>query len=975
TNCLDDNTAPTAILTSVSTSFHPRYELELEASIFDIGIYDNCSSSLEFFFDNPCDNPNSRTRTFIWDFGNDSEVGRILLDIYIQDEAGNVTVSPAELWIQLNLNQYFTGNSCSNDIDEPIAITYSGLSTGYNGKETIIVDVEWYDLMSFDNCDDVLEFSYSPTTNDTERIFSSNNGEVGIVENQVWVFDNRRNVNLSVAYIHINNEVLCTVNCVNVQDETTNVSICEGEEYDFLGSTYTQTNTYIIPQTTANGCAYNAILNLTINQGEDETINAFICEGEVYNFNENQYTEANTYFITQTTEQGCTYNTILNLTVNEVPNETTNANICEGETYDFFGNTYTTGGTYFAQQVTTEGCEYNEILNLSVNERIEISLTRTICQGEGYQVGNNTYTETGEYTNFFTTESGCDSIVNLDLTVIRPSNPGIGLIQELCDNDPLPSFYIPLPSARETIDWYDDTASTMPVLSGDLRFQPTQAGTYYAETRDLASGCTSRVRAVIELRVNPIEVIEYICITPDVDTSMLELAATCENAIVVLPIYAPTYEISNTIAVSSSAEVDIDSVLYKSIAGCDSLVINDYRICPDTIRLAEEICAGDSHPFGEVVLMETGIYEREEQVGNCTNLYILDLEVIAISAVPDVPFIVESRCPNSITPYPILRLAVLSDEETLDWYDAPTGGTLLAEGQRTYRPAAIGTYYPEIRHISSNCLSDRRAAITVTGLRSDTVALQATLCGTMPYVVGDQTFSSAGDYEVLLVNTQGCDSLVQLQLRLDNEAPVFSNCPTTITQAATSTAGVVIRWDVPMATDNCDDLLNVVGSHRPNTTFPIGTTFVQYTATDASGNRAVCQFAVNVTEGVTNTCRYRDSLVLVELYNTTGGENWTYDETEYWNGRARVSIPNAGNPWQLNQAMNTWHGIVLNNEGCVISIALEKNNLVGNIPAELGNLSNLTELYLGDNALSGSIPTELGNLNNLIKLYLYANAL
>ena len=40
----------------------------------------------------------------------------------------------------------------------------------------------------------------------------------------------------------------------------------------------------------------------------------------------------------------------------------------------------------------------------------------------------------------------------------------------------------------------------------------------------------------------------------------------------------------------------------------------------------------------------------------------------------------------------------------------------------------------------------------------------------------------------------------------------------------------------------------------------------------------------------------------------------------------------------------------------------------GEIPAELGSLSNLTELWLNGNALSGEIPPELGNLANLTDL-------
>ena len=37
----------------------------------------------------------------------------------------------------------------------------------------------------------------------------------------------------------------------------------------------------------------------------------------------------------------------------------------------------------------------------------------------------------------------------------------------------------------------------------------------------------------------------------------------------------------------------------------------------------------------------------------------------------------------------------------------------------------------------------------------------------------------------------------------------------------------------------------------------------------------------------------------------------------------------------------------------------------GEIPPELGSLSNLEGLYLRDNDLSGEIPAELGNLSNL----------
>ena len=57
------------------------------------------------------------------------------------------------------------------------------------------------------------------------------------------------------------------------------------------------------------------------------------------------------------------------------------------------------------------------------------------------------------------------------------------------------------------------------------------------------------------------------------------------------------------------------------------------------------------------------------------------------------------------------------------------------------------------------------------------------------------------------------------------------------------------------------------------------------------------------------------------------------------------------------------------------SLDLSWNQLTGTIPAELGNLANLESLDLGWNQLTGTIPAELGNLANLEWLFLWGNQL
>ena len=96
-----------------------------------------------------------------------------------------------------------------------------------------------------------------------------------------------------------------------------------------------------------------------------------------------------------------------------------------------------------------------------------------------------------------------------------------------------------------------------------------------------------------------------------------------------------------------------------------------------------------------------------------------------------------------------------------------------------------------------------------------------------------------------------------------------------------------------------------------------------------------------------------DREALVALYNATNGPNWRIDRN-----------------WLSNAPLDKWFTVITDHDGRVIGLPLADNNLSGEIPAELGSLSNLRGLYLNDNDLSGEIPAELGSLSNLTVLYL-----
>ncbi|WP_416867599.1 MAG: T9SS type A sorting domain-containing protein [Imperialibacter sp.] len=177
-----------------------------------------------------------------------------------------------------------------------------------------------------------------------------------------------------------------------------------------------------------------------------------------------------------------------------------------------------------------------------------------------------------------------------------------------------------------------------------------------------------------------------------------------------------------------------------------------------------------------------------------------------------------------------------------------------------------------------------------------------------------------------------------------------------------------------------------------------------YTITSQSGEESV-DWTVTVTnQAIVAGIFQQDYDALVALYNATNGPNWTNNtgwfedgvDAKYWYGisagdnRVRsISLYGNNLSGEVPAAVGDLTGLsqlMLNNNQLTGSLPLEigrltslrvlllqRNQLSGAIPAEIGNLSRLFSLLLNNNQFSGPIPTEIGALIHLQSLWLHYN--
>lgn len=201
---------------------------------------------------------------------------------------------------------------------------------------------------------------------------------------------------------------------INLQQE-----ICEGDTLKIGTENLVRAGTYRLDLKTREGCDSTINLNLKLRSRVRIILSEIICDGDTYLFGARRLSEPGIYFDTLSSRiTGCDSIVRLDLEMASFESKVINAAICQGQSYSFDNRSLRSPGIYLDTLRSSGDCPVAFELNLKVNPIFQQNVQASICQGSSYRIGSTIYTKSGSYTTRLKSAQGCDSTIQLQLNVL-----------------------------------------------------------------------------------------------------------------------------------------------------------------------------------------------------------------------------------------------------------------------------------------------------------------------------------------------------------------------------------------------------------------------------------------------------------------------------------------------------------------------------------------------------------------------------
>ena len=548
--------------------------------------------------------------------------------------------------------------------------------------------------------------------------------------------------------------------------------ICEGQTYEFHGTNYSQPGSYNHTLQSTQGCDSIVTVNLFVAPIKYATEDISICEGESYTINNQNLNETGNYEVVFNSAQGCDSIVTVSLVVHPIYADTIATTICDGDTYPFDGSNLSKSGIYYADLISQYGCDSSLVLLLDVLPTVYDTVDTKICYGDGYNFGSQVLTNSGKYIETFSSSSGCDSVVTLNLEVLNQ------IVEDLF----------------------------VQICSGSsYEFNGVQYSESTSQTATFASslGCDS----VVTLNLAVLDQIETF-VSLDLCTgdqyqfgdSMITMSGIyadtlvstkgCDSIATVELIFHPTYmdSIEVTICDGESFTLENQTVTdpgyhdfqLNSVFGCDSVITVHLIVIPtqrDTSNMV--ICQGNTYTYEGTELTESGYYDFAFSTGaDCDSIVTINLTVLeeivksldiqiceggsftfndsiyTSSVQESFTFTSQLGCDSTVN----FNLEVLAELTTSLDISICSGESYEFDNQSLVDSGTYMATYPS----TQGC--DSIVTLNLTVLDIMEVSIEAFICEGTSYNFDNKSLNESGTYQASFIAENGCDSLVTLNL-------------------------------------------------------------------------------------------------------------------------------------------------------------------------------------------------------------------
>ncbi|MFN8279883.1 MAG: gliding motility-associated C-terminal domain-containing protein [Saprospiraceae bacterium] len=205
-----------------------------------------------------------------------------------------------------------------------------------------------------------------------------------------------------------------TLNLSIHTSDTTKLQQQACDSYNWNGKDYIQSGLYQDKMQNIHGCDSLIQLNLTINKSNKVDLQYSVCDS--LNYLGKTLNKNGSYQFTLQNAAGCdsTINLILRILSNNIQDQVTS---CDSFHWNVNNTDYSQSGIYTQKYINSQGCDSIYTLALNINKSVQLQEQAEVCKEYYWPVSKTLYTQSGDYEVPLQTIQGCDSILQLKLTI------------------------------------------------------------------------------------------------------------------------------------------------------------------------------------------------------------------------------------------------------------------------------------------------------------------------------------------------------------------------------------------------------------------------------------------------------------------------------------------------------------------------------------------------------------------------------